>query len=250
MGGENSGNPAPGMAKAQTPVSDAHRTPLDIPPATVGPLSLRLAAAKGDPSAEFAVAARFAEGNGMKQDLDAALRWYQRSAARGFAQSQYRVATFYERGLSVKQDNARAKIWYQRAAQGGNVKAMHNLAVLSAGRTAKVPDYKTAAKWFRAAADHGLADSQFNLAVLHESGLGASRDLREAYKWFALAAAKGDTEAGRRQKDLEQAFAPTELEAARRLVAAWRAKPADRIANDALAASEAWKNRASASGAI
>ncbi len=243
-------DPAPTAPVTTASLSDAHRRPLDLPPAMVGPLSLRLAAANGDPSAEFAVASRFADGNGIKQDLGEAMRWYQRSAARGFAQAQYRVATFYERGLDVKQDNARAKIWYQRAAENGNIKAMHNLAVLSAGRTAKVPDYATAARWFKSAAEHGLADSQFNLAVLHESGLGVARDDQDAYVWFALAARNGDSEALRRQQEMEKAMDAGLLADLKRRVDNWRPKQANRIANDPLTASEAWKAQAAAQGAI
>lgn len=241
---------APEVPATTASLSDSHKRALDMPPALVGPLSLRLAAAKGDPSAEFAVASRFADGVGVKQDLGEAMRWYQRAASRGFAQAQYRVATFYERGLGVTQDNARAKIWYQRAAESGNIKAMHNLAVLSAGRAAKVPDYPTAARWFKAAAEHGLADSQFNLAVLHESGLGVERDSKQAHLWFALAARNGDQEAKRRQDELEQTMAEADLTDARRRVDNWRAKQADRVANDPIAASEAWKAKASAEGAI
>ncbi len=43
--------------------------PLDMPAATVGPLSLRLAAANGDASAEFEVGARLAEGKGTTQSF-------------------------------------------------------------------------------------------------------------------------------------------------------------------------------------
>ena len=56
---------------------------LDMPAATVGPLSLRLAAANGDPSAEFEVGARFAESKGMPQNFKEAAKWYQLSADHG-----------------------------------------------------------------------------------------------------------------------------------------------------------------------
>ncbi|MFN3868377.1 MAG: hypothetical protein ACK4MF_04850, partial [Hyphomicrobiaceae bacterium] len=226
------------------------RKALELPPASVGPLSLRMAAANADPSAEFEVGARFAEANGVQQNFEEAARWYQRSATQGFVQSQYRLATLYERGLGVKQDLARAKVWYQRAAEGGNVKAMHNLAVLSAGKTAKTPDYTAAAQWFTAAAERGLADSQFNLAVLLEGGLGVAKDMRAAYKWYAIAARSGDQEAVRRRDELERALPVSDVSAARNDVNTWRAIPSDRIANDARAAGEEWKARASASGAI
>ncbi len=120
-------------ADAQSEAQAEAKPQLDLPPLTVGPQSLRLAAADGNAAAEFEVATRIAEGKGTTQDPKEALRWYQRSASRGFVQAQYRVGTFYERGLAVERDLPRAMVWYQRAAEQGNVKAMHNLAVLSAG---------------------------------------------------------------------------------------------------------------------
>jgi len=216
---------------------------LDLPPATVGPLSLRLAAAKGDPSAEFEVGARMAEGRGMQQDLKEAVRWYKRSASQGFAQSQYRLGTLYERGLGVKQDNATARVWYQRAAEGGNVKAMHNLAVLSASRAEGSPDYLTAAHWFGQAAERGLADSQYNLAVLYENGLGVSKDTAQAYKFYALAAGSGDSEATKRRDAIKASLSARDLLDASRKVTKWRNKPVDKVVNDARAAGEAWKAR-------
>jgi localization factor PodJL len=153
----NIGDSAPVPAAAVATASG--RSALDLPPATVGPLSLRMAAAAGDVSAEFEVASRLAEGKGTDQNFKEAIRWYQRSAAQGFAQAQYRLGTLYERGLGVPTDLARAKSWYQRAAEHGNVKAMHNLAVLAAGRASASPDYATAAQWFSQAAAFNLPDS-------------------------------------------------------------------------------------------
>ena len=222
----------------------AKRTPLNLPPATVGPMSLRMAAANGDASAEFEVGARMAEGNGTDQNFKEAARWYQRSAAQGFAQAQYRLGTFYERGLGMKRDLARAKIWYQRAAENGNVKAMHNLAVLSTGEDAGTPDYKTAAKWFSEAAERGLADSQYNLGVLHENGLGTPKDLRLAYLYFSLAQKSGDKEAKRRLETLRPQLQTDQLQVAEGMVQSWRRTPTDRLANDARAAGEDWKSRA------
>jgi localization factor PodJL len=217
----------------------------EMPPALVGPLSLRLAAQQGDPSAEFEVGARLAEGRGIPQDLKQAVVWYQRSAAQGFAAAQYRLGSMYERGLGVAADLGKARIWYTRAAEQGNVKAMHNLAVLSAGNSFGGPDYATAARWFTEAAERGLADSQFNLAILYESGLGVAKDLRQAYKWQALAARTGDKQAVKRLAEIGRRLPPGAQPAIEQDVAEWRAKPADRIANEARAAGELWKSRVS-----
>ncbi|MBU2583669.1 MAG: sel1 repeat family protein [Alphaproteobacteria bacterium] len=237
----STGSPAAGATSIARGGDGNH---LNLPPATVGPLSLRLAAAKGDPSAQFEVAARLAGGSGTQQDLKGAVKWYQMAAAQGFAQAQYRLGTLYERGLGVDKDLARASVWYQRAAEKGNVKAMHNLAVVSAGRTEGGPDYKTAAKWFDAAAQYGLSDSQFNMAVLHENGLGVEANLPRAYLHYSLAAAKGDTQAKTRRDAVRAMLSPGELETVERQVEGFRAKMADRLVNDARVAGEDWKKRA------
>jgi localization factor PodJL len=224
---------------------DTVGTILEMPPITIGPQSLRIAAAKGDPSAQFDVAARFAEGKGVKQDFVQAAVWYQRAATQGLAAAQYRLAALYERGLGVAADAGRARIWYKRAAEQGNLKAMHNIAVLSAGKDSTASDYETAVKWFTEAAEHGVTDSQYNLAVLLESGLGISKDQSAAYRWYALAARGGDQEAVRRMDRLKRRMGPAAIKAIEAEVAAWRPRESDAMANDPHTAGEAWKARAS-----
>ncbi len=219
---------------------------LALPPADVGPLSLRLAAAKGDPSAEFEVAVRYADGKGVERDYREAAAWYKRSAARGFAPSQYRLATLYERGIGVANDMGRARIWYKRAAQKGNVKAMHNLAVLTAGRSVGGPDYATAARWFQAAAERGLRDSQYNLGILLENGLGVSKSFVKSYQWFSLASRAGDKGAKRQLVQLKKRMSKTQIAQAKKAVKRWRAKSIDRLVNDPFAAGQMWKHRAKA----
>lgn len=215
-----------------------------LPNALVGPLSLRLAAANGDPSAEFEVGARFAEGKGPQQDFKQAITWYRRAATHGFVLAQYRLATLYERGLGVTKDMGRAKIWYHRAATQGNVKAMHNLAVLISGADGNKPDYGEAAHWFEEAAQRDLADSQFNLAILYQSGLGVNRDVTKAYTWFGIAARSDDKIAAERKAAIAKEMTPEDIARADQAIAAWRAKSTSRLANDPRYAGEQWKQRA------
>jgi localization factor PodJL len=212
-----------------------------LPPATVGPYSLRLAAAKGDAVAQFEVASRLAEGKGIDQDLKGAAQWYQRSAAQGFAMAQFRLGTLYERGLGITADQARALTWYQRAAEQGNVKAMHNLAVVAAGRSTPAPDYKLATRWFGEAAERGLTDSQYNLAVLFENGMGTPKDLTQAYKWLLIAAKAGDTDAKGRREALKAKLNPDQLADAEAQASGFRAKAIDQAANDARVAGRSWQ---------
>jgi localization factor PodJL len=216
---------------------------LSLPPATVGPLSLRLAAANGDPSAAFEVGARLAEGKGTNQNFHEAIIWYQKSASQGFAQSQYRLGTLYERGLGVKADLARAQMWYQRAAEQGHVKAMHNLAVLNAGRSSGQPDYAVASIWFDKAAGYGLADSQYNLAVLHENGLGVAKDFVRAYKWYSLAGRGGDGEAMRRREAIKAHMTADQRLQAEKEIAIFAPERSIPLVNDPRVAGEDWKKR-------
>ncbi|MGI9411050.1 MAG: hypothetical protein ACR2OV_13320 [Hyphomicrobiaceae bacterium] len=218
-----------------------------LPPAQIGPLSLRLAAADGNSSAAFEVGARFAEGKGIKQDFQAAANWYTHSAAAGFALAQYRLATLYERGLGVEKDESRAKIWYERAAKQGNIKAMHNLAVLSAGANGGQADYGTAARWFAEAAERGLADSQFNLAILYQNGLGVGQDLELAFQWFSIAAQRGDNDANQRRESLQQDLTPATADKLNAVIASWRPRPTSRSANDAGYAGALWRSQSTAS---
>ena len=229
-----------------TTIADATATPVEMPPVQIGPNSLRLAAQKGDPSAEFEVAARFAEGRGVAQDFKQATTWYNRAAQRGFAPAQYRLGTLFERGIGTKADVARAKVWYGRAAEQGHVKAMHNLAVLNSGREQSA-DYAMAVHWFTAAAERGLADSQYNLGVLYESGLGLPRDLKQAYHWLSLAARGGDKEAARRRDQIRMKLEEGEVAAADAVIESWRAQATDPVVNEARAAGEIWKQRQAAS---
>ena len=229
--------PAPGN------VLTGESAPARLPPPTVGPYSLRLAAAKGDAAAQFEVASRIAEGKGADKDVKDAVQWYQRSAASGFPMAQFRLGNLYERGIGVKKDLARAQVWYSRAAELGNVKAMHNLAVLMAAHGGPTPDYPAAAKWFGEAASHGLQDSQYNLAMLYEGGLGVPKDAKEAYKWLVLAAKSGDAEAKSRRDALKAALSPGDRAAAEGAVEEWRAKPSDAMANDSRVAGQAWRQR-------
>ncbi|RWB34658.1 MAG: peptidoglycan-binding protein, partial [Mesorhizobium sp.] len=103
-------------ADASTAAATAN---IDIP-ADAGPTALRDAAAGGDAKALFEIGSRYAESRGVKQDMAAAAKWYEKSAELGFAPAEYRIGNFYEKGTGVARDVKKAKTWYQLAAAQGN----------------------------------------------------------------------------------------------------------------------------------
>jgi localization factor PodJL len=228
-----------------TPAPSPIPQSLPLPPSELGPMSLRRAAASGDPRAQYAIALRYAQGQGTPQNLVEAARWLERAAGAGLAAAQYRLGAMYERGQGVSKDLGRARSWYQAAAEKGNVKAMHNIAVNLSSRE-NGADYAEASKWFTEAASYGLPDSQFNLGILAEHGLGMSKDMAEAYKWFSLAAQTGDAEAGRRRDAIKFQLDAARLAEADEAVAAWTANEASAEANDVVELEE-WADASPAS---
>ncbi|MER8865718.1 peptidoglycan-binding protein [Mesorhizobium sp. M0751] len=205
---------------------------IDVP-ADAGPAALRDAAAGGDAKALFEIGSRYAESRGVKEDMAAAAKWYEKAAELGFAPAEYRIGNFYEKGIGVARDIKKAKTWYQLAAEQGNASAMHNLAVLFAMAADGVTNNEAAARWFQAAADLGVKDSQFNLGILAAKGVGMKQNLEESYKWFALVAKTGDKDAAAKRDEIAKALRPEQLERARAAAELWKAKPLDPAANSA-----------------
>lgn len=231
-----------GSAPANEILFPANAIQTGMPPATIGPQSLRMAAARGNPAAQVAIASRYAKGSGIAKNLKKTAEWYGRAASQGYAPAQYRLAALYERGQGVKQDIGMARTWYRRAAELGNVRAMHNLAVLYTRSEGKGADYVTAKNWFYQAARHGLADSQFNLGILYESGLGAQKNSAEAYKWFTLAARQGDKAALKRRELVRPRLSAKALSAVERVLKSWQQVPVKEAANRTGPPKGGWQN--------
>src|SRR5262249_61268820 len=216
---------APAATTAQSPAKPlSPAVGADKLPATFSS-TLRSAAAKGDPAAEYEVAMRYLEGRGVAQNPTEAAEWLERAAKQGLVPAQFRLGGLYEKGFGVKKNLETARRFYVAAGEAGNAKALHNLAGLYAEGIDGQPDYQTAARWFRKAADYGVTDSQYNLAVLYARGIGVEQNLAEAYRWFALAAREGDAESAKKRGDVGTRLDPQALRAATQAIEAGRAEP-------------------------
>jgi localization factor PodJL len=193
---------------------------------------LKGAANAGDPIAEYELASRLYDGNGVPRDQQSAAGLFLRAANQGLAPAQYRLANIYETGNGMPQDLSSAKAWAEKAADRGNVKAMHNVGVYLAQGIQGKPDYATAVTWFRKAAERNLRDSQFNLGVLIVRGLGTPKDYKGAYLWLALAARDGDTEGAAKRDEVGRYLTNAELDEAKAMIANFKPLDVDRAAND------------------
>ena len=197
------------------------------------PDALRSRAAAGDAEAQYEVALRYADGQGVARDAKQAAAWFGKAAAQGLAIADYRLGSAYEKGVGVDRDPALAMGWYGKAADAGNIRAMHNLAVMSAEGAAGKPDYAKAAQWFGKAATFGVRDSEFNLAILYARGLGIEQSLIQSYTWFAIAAAGGDDDAAKKRDEVGAKLDPQTLASAKAAADAFHPAVPLASANDA-----------------
>jgi localization factor PodJL len=202
---------------------------------------LQSLAVTGDSSAQYELGQRYAEGRIIPRDPKLAAQWFEKAANQGLAPAQYRMGSIYEKGIGVTRDLSLSKMWYQRAADAGNTRAMHNLAVLIAEGTDGKPDYASAANWFKQAAEYGVRDSQFNLAILYARGLGVGQNLVQSYVWFTLAGKQGDEDAGKKAQDVAARLDAKDLATAKSLAESFRAKAANKTANEVAAPGANWE---------
>ena len=172
--------------------------------------SITRQAARGDARSQSKLALAYLRGDGVGVDPVAAIGWSRMAAAQGEPTAEFILATIYANG--IKPDPQSAVHWFEAAASRGNLKAMHNLAIAYLNGSGVSKDTTAALTWFGKAASSGYRDSAFDLAVLYERGEGVPQDPRLALRWYTVAASQGDREAARRIDLLKTELPQTALQ--------------------------------------
>ncbi len=93
--------------------------------------SLRKVAEHGDPAAQFALGARYATGEEVKQDYTEAVKWFTLAAEQGHILAQATLGAYYWAGRGVPQDLTKAYYWSVLAQAGGDQASKYRVAVLA-----------------------------------------------------------------------------------------------------------------------
>lgn len=105
------------------------------------------------------------------------------AAALGDPNAQYNLGVQFHRGESVPQDLAKAAELWRLASKAGIIEAFNNLGHLKYyGRGIK-QDRAEGVRLWRVAATKGLNESQIHLAFAYSDGLYLRPDYIEAYAW-------------------------------------------------------------------
>ena len=151
----------------------------------------RKAAEQGYAEAQYNLGVVYGKGEGVAEGDREAVKWYRKAAEQGFASAQFNLGSMYLRGEGVPEDNQEAVKWYRKAAEQGYARAQLNLGNMYGKGEGVAEDDQEAVKWYRKAAEQGHASAQFNLGIMYVKGEGVAEDDREAVKWYRKAAEQG-----------------------------------------------------------
>ena len=114
-------------------------------------------AEKGDAEAQLSLGAQYFLGQeGLPQDYQKGLEWYEKSALQGNVLAQYGLGFMYMFGQYVRQDYIKARHWFEKSAQQKNPAA------------------------------------QIMLGIMYEKGWGVRQNLSEAKEWYGKACDNGN----------------------------------------------------------
>jgi len=77
----------------------------------------------GDASAQYSLGMMYATGEGVPQNYQQAVYWWQKAAERGKAAAQFDLGVMYANGEGVTQDFVQAHKWWNIASTNGHQKA-------------------------------------------------------------------------------------------------------------------------------
>ena len=182
----------------------------------------QLAAEKGLPEAQCALAKHLLLEAGETGGVSQALAWCQRAADKGHGPAQLLLGQILESGSTGVAGAEAARPHYRAAARHGIPAAQIALSRMDLGGSGragasaanKVPrERRLPAKRWIQYVEHGSAADCFDLGQMLEHGWGIQQSDEQALSWYARAAQQGHAEAqlamGRLGQSTAGAFAPT-----------------------------------------
>ncbi|WP_455197333.1 SEL1-like repeat protein [Kaarinaea lacus] len=151
----------------------------------------RLASDHNDASAQYLVGRNYLKGKSVKQDINKAIKWFERAAKQNHAKAQYQLGKMYLYGEHVKQDRQQAFIYLNRAAENNELDAQYELANYYLQGNPGEKEYKEAVKWLRRAVARDHVRAHYELGKLIYEGKGIQANPREAIELLTLAADNG-----------------------------------------------------------
>ena len=91
--------------------------------------TLTAQAESGDANAQFELAKRYAAGDGVDLNLEAAFTWFKKSAEQNNVPAMVELAKIYYTGAGVTEDDGLSDMWWRKAADAGSAEAQYQMAM-------------------------------------------------------------------------------------------------------------------------
>jgi GAF domain/PilZ domain/Sel1 repeat len=108
-------------------------------------------AEQGDATAQFAMGAHYAVGDGVAQDYSTAARWFTLAANQGNVAAQATLGAYHWAGTGVPKDLDEAYFWSLLAEAGGDKASKYRLPALASGMSRRrvIAEQERADEWLR-----------------------------------------------------------------------------------------------------
>ncbi len=120
-------------------------------------------AENGDAESQFQVGRSYFIGDGVEDDEEEAVHWYEEAAENGHIEAMYELGQCYSLGMGVEEDEEEAVSWYRKAARKKHPGAMYELANCYYYGNGVTENVARAKEWYRKAAEAGDKDAKAKL---------------------------------------------------------------------------------------
>ena len=181
----------------------------------------QLAAENGRADAQKQLGSLYFAGEGVQQNYQQALHWFEQAAAQGDAIAAYNVGVLHDKGLGLKKNYKEASKWYRKSADMGYSSAQYNLGIMyEYGQTVE-EDHARAMELYLKAAEQGEAAAQFAIGLMYDKGTGVDKDPTQAYMWWHIAG-EGHPHAIHNRDAIAEEMTPIQVSEGKRLAKAWQ----------------------------
>ncbi len=141
-------------------------------------------AAAADSIAQYEMALRYADGEGVSQNYRDAMAWFAKAAANDNGNAQWKLGLGYIKGIGVPHDERKAAVWFKRAANHGNIRAQSALSDLYLSGRGVPRDYVRAYTWASiATGSRGNDDDQLRVIGSRMTSAQMEDAQRRIFSW-------------------------------------------------------------------
>lgn len=134
------------------------------------------------------IANMYLNGEGVEQNNDLAVEWYQKAGEAGQKNALNELGAMYYSGNGVEQDYAKAVEYFEKSANLGNLKAMANVAFLYEKGYGTDQNYTMALKYYEMSANKGNSTAMHKIGLFYQQGYGVEQDYTKAYEYYKMSA--------------------------------------------------------------